>query len=336
MLKILGDINFTDGYFYTGFGIGTAIKNGQDPFRYLDRKQSDFWIGNFECVCAEIEDTNHPFVISPEYLGRIKHLDLYGIANNHIMQAGEEPFIQTCRFLEREGVKYAGSDEIRSITFEHQGKKVGFLAFSQRPDNFTDTPCYWHLPEYSEIKSELEKLNGCDYVIAFLHWGYEFINYPNIDQKLLAHWLVDNGVDLVVGMHPHVSQGMEVYNGKHIFYSLGNSLFNMNWEPTQYGILVSVDLGGEEIKVATDYIELDSDGFPHKLKEVPDDFSLNNLNELLKISEENEKYFRHAREREKLYQTTNRKGIIKDFLSGKNPNVLSLISDFIKRRLLCK
>ena len=48
MLRITGDINFTDGFFDTGFGVGSSIKKGADPFENLRREKDDFWIGNFE------------------------------------------------------------------------------------------------------------------------------------------------------------------------------------------------------------------------------------------------------------------------------------------------
>lgn len=101
MLKILGDINFSDGYFHLGYGVGTSITQGIDPFSNLDMQSDDFWIGNFECVCANIEKKNHPFVVSPESLDHINHLNLYGVANNHVMQAGERAYRQTTDYLKK-------------------------------------------------------------------------------------------------------------------------------------------------------------------------------------------------------------------------------------------
>ena len=96
MLKILGDINFSDGFFDMGFGVGSAIKKGFDPFAKLYRKRTDFWIGNLECVCANTSDKQgvyaKQFLISPRDLMHVKHLDLYGVANNHVMQHGESAY----------------------------------------------------------------------------------------------------------------------------------------------------------------------------------------------------------------------------------------------------
>lgn len=80
MLKIVGDINFTDGFFDTGFGVGSAIKRGLNPFDKLERNDADVWIGNFECVCSDSSHKNgiykKQFIISPETISGISHLVL--------------------------------------------------------------------------------------------------------------------------------------------------------------------------------------------------------------------------------------------------------------------
>ena len=121
----------------------------------------------------------------------VKHLDLYGAANNHVMQHGESAYREMLWYLGDYGVQYVGSLERRSTTFFHEGKKVGIMAFSQRPDNFSQRPLYWCLPEYAEIQSELAKLADCDFRIIFVHWGNEFINYPYLVKRLLPIlWLI--------------------------------------------------------------------------------------------------------------------------------------------------
>ncbi len=71
----------------------------------------------------------------------------------------------------------------------------------------------------------IKKRNSEASVIVQMHWGIE--NHPcnNKKQTEIAHWLIDNGVDLVIGHHPHCIQPIEEYKGKYIFYSLGNGLF---------------------------------------------------------------------------------------------------------------
>lgn len=331
MLKILGDICFADGYFDRGRGVGSAITAGVNPFQYLNRSDDDFWIGNFECVSANSRDSH--FVISHEALDNVRHLDLYGVANNHSMQIGAEGYKQTVDYLERRNIKYVGSCRQRSTEFSHQDKKIGITAFSMRPDNFSDEPLYWHLPELSDIADEIKKLKDCDFRIAFIHWGYEFINRPNIEQRQMAHWLVDTGIDLVVGMHPHVAQGAEIYKNKSIFYSLGNTLFNMPWAPTRYGLMINVNLSDDEPKVWSDYTAIGDDFFPRIVEDVPHEFTRQYLDSLIPLVVENEIYFSKARDFTKQYTRANRKAVVKRMVSMPMSEKVSLISDFVKRRL---
>ncbi|MCM1142529.1 MAG: CapA family protein [Muribaculum sp.] len=334
MIKILGDINFADWYFDQGQGVGTSIANGGDPLKHLNITSDDFWIGNFECVCADIVDKSFPFVISPSLLSRIKHMNLYGLANNHIMQAGGDAFNQTVGYLKENDILYAGALSHRSVTFNHQGKRVGFMAFSMRPDNFTDAPLYWHLPDLDELHKELGKLSSCDFKIIFIHWGYEFINRPNLEQRQLGRWLIDSGADLVIGMHPHVAQGAEVYKGKYIFYFLGNSVFNMAWEPTKYGLMVNVDLSSDIPHVWSEYTRIGNDFYPEVVADVAKPYTRKYLDSLVTSTIENEKYFAESRIKTVEYTKANRKTIAKRLLRMSPRAQYNLITDFIKRRLL--
>ena len=97
--------------------------------------------------------------------------------------------------------------------------------------------------------------------MLFVHWGNEYINRPLSAQKKFAHWLIDAGYDLIIGMHPHVLQGFEDYNGKRIYYSLGNFVFDMAWEPIHYGAIVNVDFAGAEPRISYDYVKIGEDFF---------------------------------------------------------------------------
>ena len=64
MLHIIGDIDLTEGYFDKGLGIGNSLADKkEDPFEYLSRRDDDLWIGNFECVCSDVQATGSPFII---------------------------------------------------------------------------------------------------------------------------------------------------------------------------------------------------------------------------------------------------------------------------------
>ena len=68
MLHIIGDIDLTEGYFDKGLGIGNSlVDKKEDPFEYLSRRDDDLWIGNFECVCSDVQATGSPFIINPPF-----------------------------------------------------------------------------------------------------------------------------------------------------------------------------------------------------------------------------------------------------------------------------
>lgn len=335
MIKIVGDINFTDGFFDTGFGVGSRITAGNNPFSGLSRNKDDFWIGNFECVCSEVSNQkgthSKQFRINPNELSGVDHLDFYGVANNHVMQHGADAYMQLLSYLDSKDIAYAGTNTKRTEVIIHQGKKVSVTVFNQRPENFTRPPLYWAMPEYSEVNAELNKYSDCDYRIVYIHWGVEFINYPYNDQKQFAHFLVDAGADLVIGMHPHVMQGFEIYKDKHIFYSLGNCVFNMPWTPTKYSLMVNVDL--EKKVISYQYLHIEKDYFPKYVETIPEQYSIEYLNSLLDICEDNEKYFLKVQDRLGQYRKANRKEIVSSLFKLKLRDLVSIVSDFVKRKI---
>ena len=338
MIFFTGDLNLTDGYFDTGFGVGSKLKQGFNPFQHIDRKPKDCWIGNFEGVASEISDKTGnaalQFRVEPQSLSHLKHFNLYGIANNHAMQHGAAAYQRTFDYLTSCGCLCFGSNAQKSQVFEHQGRKVTITGFSQRIDAFSKEPCYWHNPEYQEIEQEIRQLPEDAFKIVFVHWGNEFINRPSSQQKRFAHWLVDVGFDMVLGMHPHVLQGYEQYQGKYIFYSLGNFVFDMPWEPTKYGAIVSVDLLKDIIVPKVEYVRIDNEFAPQIVdeKDVPKEFRFDYLNEQLLKEDNSEEYHAEISRCYKQYRKANHKDIAKKMLA--HPAVIGgTVKDFIKRRL---
>ena len=337
MLKYVGDISLTDGYFDVGFGVGSKLKQGFDPFQHIQRTSEDCWIGNFEGVASETSEkcgnAALQFRVNPEYLSCLKHFDVYGIANNHAMQHGIEAYQRTFNYLISCGSLCFGSKVQKSQVFEHQGRKVSITGFSQRIDAFSQEPCYWHNPEYKEIENEIRQLPEDAFKIVFVHWGTEFINRPSSSQKHFAHGLVDVGFDLVLGMHPHVLQGYEQYNDKYIFYSLGNFVFDMPWEPTKYGAIVGVDLSKDEIVPVVEYVRINNEFAPEPVVEaiVPETYKFANLNNRLKIEDNTEQYHAEIRECYLQYRKINRKDIMVKMMQ--HPSIIkNTVKDFISRR----
>lgn len=340
MIHITGDVNLTDGFFDTGFGVGSSIAKGADPFAKIERDiERDLWIGNFEGVVAHTSPRNgiygKQFIVVPEQLASLRHFDYYGVANNHVMQHGTEAYREMLSSLRSLGSVCFGTADQHSAAFVHHGVKFSITGFSQRKENFSETPLYWYDPEYAEIRAEYEHCRCNDFKIAYVHWGIEFMNRPYGDQIRFAHALVDMGFDLVVGMHPHLLQGYECYKGRYIYYSLGNFVFNMHWEPLRYGAVLHLDVKNTEVCVSHDYVRIDDDYFPRIVPEdeVPIPYRFAYLNELLHRKASNEEYFKALREYSRRYKRDNRWTILRNLSRLGVCNTFAICKDFICRHI---
>ncbi|MGI5873362.1 MAG: CapA family protein [Bacillota bacterium] len=151
------------------------------------------------------------------------------LANNHSRDYGLQSYYDTIRYTEAAGIRTFGYD--RRAVMEVNGVKVGLIGVYELP---------YGMSCGGEMVRQLNavKRDGADIVIVSFHWGVERSNYPNMTQKRLAHMAVDNGADLVLGHHPHVLQGVEVYKGKNIVYSLANFCFGGNKNPADKDTMI--------------------------------------------------------------------------------------------------
>lgn len=338
MIHFVGDVNLTDWDFNVGFGIGSRIAEGFNPFEHINRCLGDLWIGNFEGVASSISSKTgvnaNIFRIEPAFLKGLDHFNFYGFANNHAMQHGDDAYRMTVEALQDYGSRIFGSAEHKSIVFEHQGRVISLTGMSLRIDEFSKNPLYWYNPEYEDIEAELASLPEQTYKIMFVHWGNEYINRPSSAQKKFAHWLVDSGFDLIIGMHSHILQGYEIYKGKHIYYSLGNFVFDMPWEPCKIGAVVDVDFEGREPLFKERFIKIDPMCAPHFIQEseVPKNLHFNYLNVILTKEDNSEDYHSEMMACYRIYRKANHKDILKKIILHPS-SIWWLILEFFKRRI---
>lgn len=144
------------------------------------------------------------------------------------MDFKQKGLVDTINSLSAYGVNYFGEGNV--WTTEIKGHKFAFLGYSrvQEDDSFDEN-------SIKTMKQDIEKFKSEDYtVIINIHWGTESQYTPNDLQKRVAHLAIDSGADLIVGHHPHVIEGIELYKGKYICYSLGNFSFGGNSNPPDY------------------------------------------------------------------------------------------------------
>jgi poly-gamma-glutamate synthesis protein (capsule biosynthesis protein) len=160
--------------------------------------------------------------------------DAVNLANNHILDYGPEPFAHTLRLLDSLGIAAFGAGAARAsaesgVVLERSGWKAAFLGFSLTyPEEFWASPRRpgTAFAVRERIAARIDSLRGkADLVAVSFHWGKELHSAPEPYQREFAHAAIDAGADLVIGHHPHVLQGFEVYQGKPIAYSLGNFVF---------------------------------------------------------------------------------------------------------------
>ncbi|WP_308638712.1 CapA family protein [Paenibacillus silvisoli] len=221
------------------------LQNGYDyPYAKVSDylKAPDFMAVNLETPITlrgtPAENKEYVYKSSPDALPALKEsgIDLVNLANNHTLDQGEEGLLDTIAHLDEAGIPNMGagrddSEAFKPVLLEANGVSVAYIGLTRvvpvgswkagkNHPGLAET--YDSTRAVAAIK-EAEKL--ADVVVVMVHWGIEREDWPNNDQKRLAHEYIDAGADLVIGSHPHVLQGFESYKGKWIAYSLGNFIF---------------------------------------------------------------------------------------------------------------
>lgn len=175
------------------------------------------------------------------------------LANNHTSDAGDTGFAELVAHLRGElGLSLIEDAAGRVTTARVQLASGAVVTFACAAWNGTGARgCrverFWR-PD-ALLRRVRRERDECDFLLAFLHWGYEFEAYPLPAQRAWARALIDAGADGVIGAHAHVPQGFEVYEGKLIAYSVGNLFFPRTprtaYHPasTRTGLLVRLRFG---------------------------------------------------------------------------------------------
>ena len=187
---------------------------------------------------TQAPDKQFTFRIDPAYISLLAEsgVDIVTLANNHVLDYGTEALSDTFQTLDDAGIAYAGAGNSlkraeKLILKKAGGKTFGFLAASRvfpvaswNVEN--QAPGVLSAYDPSRLLAAVSAARSrCDYLFVYVHWGIERNTAPERYQTDLAHALVDAGADAVIGAHPHVLQGVEMYRDKPIFYSLGNFIF---------------------------------------------------------------------------------------------------------------
>jgi poly-gamma-glutamate capsule biosynthesis protein CapA/YwtB (metallophosphatase superfamily)/Tfp pilus assembly protein PilF len=177
--------------------------------------------------------------------------DVLSLANNHIMDYGEQGLSDTIYYLEQEEIKHVGAGPnlaaaLEPAVIDVDGYVIQILAFSAvEPRGYFAGPAKpgtAPLAEGTVLGAIGRAKSKANLVVLSLHWGGESMAYPSSEQKRLAHRFVDAGADVILGHHPHVIQGVELYEGAVIAYSLGNFLFDSRYPERHYSTLLVIEV----------------------------------------------------------------------------------------------
>ncbi|MBT3539079.1 CapA family protein [Candidatus Parcubacteria bacterium] len=205
---------------------------------------ADLTVGNLEGAITDNKSIANGtggqrfyFTFSPRTVEPLtKYFDVVSFANNHAHNFGADGLFQSRTYLDESGLTYFGDPNNDpnhlSVVVEKNDIIFGFVGFHELVGFGFD-----------DVIAEVEKLRPeVDVLIAYPHWGHEYITtHPSAAQKAEGHELIDAGVDIVIGAHPHVIQPIEIYNDKVIFYSLGNFIFDQYFsEETQQSLAIEI------------------------------------------------------------------------------------------------
>lgn len=221
----------------------------------------------------------YDFAFSPEVVAELKNynFNFFNLANNHLSDQGQKGIRETYQNLSDLGFYYSGcrdaflseslgslessegleevsnpiftqvikgeaqpvlsEENCSEIILNIKNRRVAFLGFSI---------VYRGIDEDRIIERIGALKEESDFVVVNVHFGIEYQPRASVSQVNLARKMVDNGADVIIGHHPHVIQNYETYQGKPIFYSLGNFIFDQYFSPeTQEGLAVAITLGAD-------------------------------------------------------------------------------------------
>jgi poly-gamma-glutamate capsule biosynthesis protein CapA/YwtB (metallophosphatase superfamily) len=202
--------------------------------------ESDFVFANLE-VPIKVDDSQNEYknfihfsIQKPtSELLKLLNIGCVSLANNHIYDCKMSGLKATIKLLDELGIKHTGAgwknEHIEPVEVEMEGKRIGFMAYVDGSTN----PKTEFFPEllinYFNTEKVIKDINKYrsrfDRLIVSIHWGVDYSHFQTKEQVKIARSLIDKGVDIIMGHHPHTLQPYEKYKDGHIFYSLGGLTF---------------------------------------------------------------------------------------------------------------
>lgn len=242
-------------------------------------ENADITIGNLETTFAGSSRgyTGYPTFNAPEILGQnLKDIgvDVLTTANNHCMDKGISGLVSTLNFLDNYGIAHTGTsrseDEQNTILIKDvNGIKIAFLSYTYGTNGITvpsDKTYSVNLIDKDLIKKHIAsaKEQNVDVICVSMHWGIEYKLKPNSTQEELSDFLFENGVDIILGSHPHVLEPMKkrtitlndgTTKDGFVIYSLGNFVSGQVYANTKSTVILDIQITkNSEGKISIDSV----------------------------------------------------------------------------------
>ena len=203
-------------------------------------KTSDFVFANLETPVKIDDNVNqnkqfiHYALPDPSYdLLNLLNIGCVSLANNHIFDSNITGLRATIEILDEQNIYHTGAgwkdEHVNPVVINREGKNIGFMAYvdqSTNPKTENYKELFINYLQKDKIISDVKLIRSeVDTIICSLHWGKDYSFYPTQNQVELAHALIESGVDIIMGHHPHTIQPYEKYLDGTIFYSLGGLTF---------------------------------------------------------------------------------------------------------------
>jgi len=244
-------------------GVGTLFSGGVDSvFR-----SAQLVLGNLECPATKIEvpvQKRFIFRAEPEWLDTLRmhgitHLNL---ANNHSIDQGRQGLTDTRQNIIEAGMTPIGAgsnmqEAAEPVLMAEYPRKVWMLASLRLAlENFaylSDKPCVSQEPMDSLLARvrRLRQQDSTAVIIVSLHWGGEHTLKPVPRQRLEARQLILAGADALIGHHTHTLQTIEHFQGKMIYYSIGNFIFDQSKPLNSKACIVSLQITQNDLTAET-------------------------------------------------------------------------------------
>jgi poly-gamma-glutamate capsule biosynthesis protein CapA/YwtB (metallophosphatase superfamily) len=262
-LLFAGDIMGHDQQIRSAENQETHTFNYDSVFTYIrDRiSEADIAIGNLEVTLAGRPYRGYPQFSSPPELAlgcKNAGFDFLVTANNHSNDRRKNGILRTIHTLDSLGIPHTGTftdkdqrDSVYPAVIRKNGFTFSILNYTYGTNGIAVTPpVVVNLTDTLLIKADIQeaKVQSPDVIIAILHWGTEYDTIPSHSQEDLADFMLERGVDIIIGSHPHVLQKMiwiksdEKDKDRVIVYSLGNFVSNQNRPGTDGGAMVRITL----------------------------------------------------------------------------------------------